>query len=271
MLVSTRYYLFFFLASSLGSPQLHRRGSSFTEKSNREIAESLAVMKKHGHARNRSSPENPPTATLESPENRAKETAQAVKQEADARRKSDPSANSASTPSKELSHSMTSSASVISAKSDVTLSAEDDAETLVNEDAEKSRQTEAVEDWELRRRGDTLTPRERSESSTTLQKEDEDLEVDEEEEDEVEEGVKEEGGYRMSVAFRQKLLDIIHLKTDSRIGLEVVKLADPGVDIVQLLGRCLPHVIPNVILAKREVSGYFVANHFLGLHFCKNL
>lgn len=56
----------------------------------------------------------------------------------------------------------------------------------------------------------------------------------------------------MSVAFRQQLLDTLHLKTDSRIGLEVVKLSDPGVDVIQLLARCLPHVVPNVILAKRE-------------------
>ena len=146
------------------------------------------------------------------------------------------------------------SASVMSAKSDVTLAAEDDS-TLVNEDSK--RREDAEEEWDLRRRGDTLTPRERSESSTTLQKEDEYQEDEEEEEEEEEGTAKEEGGYRMSVAFRQQLLDTLHLKTDSRIGLEVVKLSDPGVDVIQLLARCLPHVVPNVILAKREVSDHF--------------
>ena len=234
----------------MGSTLTHRRGSSFTEKSNHEVAQSLAAMKKRGHARNRSSPENPLTVPLESPPNSAAETTEVAKLEADVRRKSDPSVHSPTdrlSPKTELSYSTTSSASVVSAKSDVTLAAEDDSTTLVNEDSKRKEETE--EDWQLRRRGDTLTPRERSESSTTLQKEDE-----YQEEDEDEDRVKEEGGYRMSVAFRQKLLDILHLKTDTRIGLEVVKLADPGVDVIQLLGRCLPHVVPNVILAKREVS-----------------
>ena len=57
----------------------------------------------------------------------------------------------------------------------------------------------------------------------------------------------------MSVAFRQELLNIVHLKIDSRIGLEIAKLSDSKQDIVELVGRCLPHIVPNVILAKREV------------------
>ena len=73
------------------------------------------------------------------------------------------------------------------------------------------------------------------------------------------EGVKEGDGEgevcarQMSVVFRQELLNTVHLKIDSRIGLEIAKLSDSHCDIVQLIGRCLPHIVPNVILAKREV------------------
>ena len=57
----------------------------------------------------------------------------------------------------------------------------------------------------------------------------------------------------MSVEFRRELLSNISLKTDSKIGLEISRLADPDLNIVELLGRCLPDVVKNVILAKREV------------------
>ena len=59
---------------------------------------------------------------------------------------------------------------------------------------------------------------------------------------------------QMSVTFRQELLAISQIKTDSRIGLEIAKLAEPNFDLVQLLGRSLPHIVPNVNLSKREVS-----------------
>ena len=62
-----------------------------------------------------------------------------------------------------------------------------------------------------------------------------------------------EAGHQMSVLFRQELLNLCQAKTDSRIGVEVAKLSDPDLDLVQLLGRCLPHIVPNVSLAKREV------------------
>ena len=62
-----------------------------------------------------------------------------------------------------------------------------------------------------------------------------------------------ESGHQMSVLFRQELLNLCQAKTDSRIGVEVAKLSDPDLDLVQLLGRCLPHIVPNVSLAKREV------------------
>lgn len=59
---------------------------------------------------------------------------------------------------------------------------------------------------------------------------------------------------QMSVVFRQELLSVSQVKTESRIGLEVAKLADPNFDLVQMLGRSLPHVVPNVNLSKREVG-----------------
>lgn len=62
-----------------------------------------------------------------------------------------------------------------------------------------------------------------------------------------------ESGHQMSVLFRQELLNVCQAKADSRIGVEVTKLSDPDLDVVQLLGRCLPHIVPNVNLAKREV------------------
>lgn len=65
------------------------------------------------------------------------------------------------------------------------------------------------------------------------------------------EGVKKQ---QMSVMFRQELLSVSQVKTDSRIGLEVAKLTEPSFDLVQLLGRSLPHVVPNVTLSKREVG-----------------
>ena len=145
--------------------------------------------------------------------------------------------------SNEKRRSTISSTSIISTQSDVTLSADDDVETVVDEG-------EKMKDWEEKEQGNILT-REQSISSTTLQN---DKQEEEEEEGEGERG---EGKrmHQMSVTFRQELLNIFHLKTDSRIGLEVSKLTDPNVDPVQLLGRCLPHIVPNVILAKREVSG----------------
>lgn len=57
---------------------------------------------------------------------------------------------------------------------------------------------------------------------------------------------------QMSVLFRQELLSVSQVKTESRVGLEVAKLAEPNFDLVQLLGRSLPHIVPNVSLSKRE-------------------
>ena len=94
-------------------------------------------------------------------------------------------------------------------------------------------------------RASTLTS-DMSGSCSTLQNERQDGEL----EISVDQGKKQ----HMSVSFRQELLGVCQVKTDSRITLEVAKLAEPDFDIVQLLGRSLPHVVPNVSLSKREVS-----------------
>ena len=57
----------------------------------------------------------------------------------------------------------------------------------------------------------------------------------------------------MSVAFRQELLSVVQIKIDSKVGIEVSRLSDPELNIIELFGRCLPDIVPNVLLAKREV------------------
>lgn len=57
----------------------------------------------------------------------------------------------------------------------------------------------------------------------------------------------------MSVSFRQELLNICQLKTDPKLDGEVTKLASPGMDVVQVVGRSLPHIVPHMMHNKREV------------------
>ena len=171
----------------------------------------------------------------------------------------------------ELTRSMTSSASAVSTRSDVTLVHEDDTETVVDE-GERPRglsTAESMDNEGERSRKNTLT-----EDNRGGEREDEKkmeqvgdanpaangLEKDGLEGEEVGGGAEREGegggevcSRHMSVVFRQELLNTVHLKMDSRIGLEIAKLSDPQYDVVQLIGRCLPHIVPNVILAKREV------------------
>ena len=58
----------------------------------------------------------------------------------------------------------------------------------------------------------------------------------------------------MSVSFRQELLNVCQLKTDPKLDGEVAKLASPGMDVVQVIGRSLPHIVPHMMHNKREVS-----------------
>lgn len=225
-----------------GHKKTHRRGSSLTET--QAVSNTITELKRQERTRTHSSPEadlKKITAVLKEKEvvggsKQAEPVSERLKVDEMTSSESDDVSN-------EKRRSTISSTSIISTQSDVTLSADDDVETVVDEG-------EKMKDWEEKEQGNILT-REQSISSTTLQN---DKQEEEEEEGEGERG---EGKrmHQMSVTFRQELLNIFHLKTDSRIGLEVSKLTDPNVDPVQLLGRCLPHIVPNVILAKREVSG----------------
>jgi hypothetical protein len=59
---------------------------------------------------------------------------------------------------------------------------------------------------------------------------------------------------KMCETFRKALLNIaFHVSQDNRLVQEVSKISDSnGENVVLMLGRCLPHIVPNVILAKRE-------------------
>lgn len=222
---------------------LHRRGSSLTNLS--EATSAVAEMKKKGHTRNRSSPDidyeavtkssADPTQTPKGDNDSKQPTEQ---EEADKKRavEMEVSGKIGVGSQSELSRS---TGSAISA---ATLSVDDDADTVIDEGEQKQEvQKEEVpridEEWDKRKSKD------RSVSTSTIQNEKTDGELE----------VSLEHKNQMSVAFRQELLSISQLKTDSRIGMEVAKLSDPGLDLVQLLGRCLPYIVPNVVLAKREV------------------
>lgn len=217
---------------------LHRRGSSLTNLSG-TTSEAVAEMKKRGHTRNRSSPDIDTDAATKPSDNQAQtpkgESDTRTLEERDKKRAVEMEvAGKGSVGSQsELSRS---TGSAISA---VTLSAEDDAETVIdeNEQQKKEETPHTDEEWDRRRSKD------RSVSTSTIQNEKTDGELE----------VSVEQRNQMSVAFRQELLSISQLKTDSRIGVEVNKLSDPDLDVVQLLGRCLPYIVPNISLAKREV------------------
>ncbi|XP_035269127.1 RAB11-binding protein RELCH homolog isoform X2 [Anguilla anguilla] len=56
----------------------------------------------------------------------------------------------------------------------------------------------------------------------------------------------------LSPAFHQALLSFCRMSADSRLGSEVSRIADSEESLMLMLGRCLPHIVPNVLLAKRE-------------------
>ncbi|KAG9347901.1 hypothetical protein JZ751_003918 [Albula glossodonta] len=57
---------------------------------------------------------------------------------------------------------------------------------------------------------------------------------------------------QLSPAFHQALLSFCRMSADSRLGSEVSRIADSEESLMLMLGRCLPHIVPNVLLAKRE-------------------
>ncbi|XP_032644139.1 RAB11-binding protein RELCH isoform X2 [Chelonoidis abingdonii] len=56
----------------------------------------------------------------------------------------------------------------------------------------------------------------------------------------------------LSPAFHQALLSFCRMSAESRLGSEVSRIADSEKSVMLMLGRCLPHIVPNVLLAKRE-------------------
>ncbi|KAH0617982.1 hypothetical protein JD844_016820 [Phrynosoma platyrhinos] len=58
---------------------------------------------------------------------------------------------------------------------------------------------------------------------------------------------------KLSPAFHQALLSFCQMSAESRLGSEVSRIADSEKSVMLMLGRCLPHIVPNVLLAKREV------------------
>ncbi|KAL4235190.1 hypothetical protein ACF0H5_006828 [Mactra antiquata] len=61
-------------------------------------------------------------------------------------------------------------------------------------------------------------------------------------------------GRKMSTAFSKALKDVcFDVQKDNRIVMEVSQITDTDKQkVVLMLGRCLPHIVPNVLLAKRE-------------------
>ncbi|XP_054840679.1 RAB11-binding protein RELCH isoform X1 [Eublepharis macularius] len=57
---------------------------------------------------------------------------------------------------------------------------------------------------------------------------------------------------KLSPAFHQALLSFCQMSAESRLGSEVSRIADSEKSVMLMLGRCLPHIVPNVLLAKRE-------------------
>uniref|UniRef100_A0A8C8SVM3 RAB11 binding and LisH domain, coiled-coil and HEAT repeat containing n=1 Tax=Pelusios castaneus TaxID=367368 RepID=A0A8C8SVM3_9SAUR len=52
---------------------------------------------------------------------------------------------------------------------------------------------------------------------------------------------------KLSPAFHQALLSFCRMSADSRLGSEVSRIADSEKSVMLMLGRCLPHIVPNVI------------------------
>ncbi|XP_060602850.1 RAB11-binding protein RELCH homolog isoform X2 [Ruditapes philippinarum] len=64
----------------------------------------------------------------------------------------------------------------------------------------------------------------------------------------------EKSGRKMSNAFSKELKDVcFNVPKDNRIILEVSQITDTDTqNVILMLSRCLPHIVPNVLLAKRE-------------------
>uniref|UniRef100_A0A3Q3NC10 RAB11 binding and LisH domain, coiled-coil and HEAT repeat containing n=1 Tax=Mastacembelus armatus TaxID=205130 RepID=A0A3Q3NC10_9TELE len=73
---------------------------------------------------------------------------------------------------------------------------------------------------------------------------------------------------KLSPAFQQALLSFCRMCSDSRLGAEVSRLADSEESVMLMLGRCLPHIVPNVLLAKRERMVAHLCQELIPLILC---
>ncbi|KAJ8336724.1 hypothetical protein SKAU_G00379440 [Synaphobranchus kaupii] len=72
----------------------------------------------------------------------------------------------------------------------------------------------------------------------------------------------------LSPAFLQALLSFCRMSADSRLGSEVSRIADNEESVMLMLGRCLPHIVPNVLLAKRERMVTHLCQELIPLILC---
>ncbi|XP_011924523.1 PREDICTED: lisH domain and HEAT repeat-containing protein KIAA1468 homolog isoform X8 [Cercocebus atys] len=73
---------------------------------------------------------------------------------------------------------------------------------------------------------------------------------------------------KLSPAFHQALLSFCRMSADSRLGYEVSRIADSEKSVMLMLGRCLPHIVPNVLLAKREINHKYPERRLLVAESC---
>ncbi|KAG0422945.1 hypothetical protein HPB47_001231, partial [Ixodes persulcatus] len=67
---------------------------------------------------------------------------------------------------------------------------------------------------------------------------------------------------KMSPAFLEALVSVGHPRSqlaDMRLAWDVTHVAATGDEVVLMLSRCLPHIVPNVLLAKREAIPLLLA------------
>ncbi|XP_072234145.1 RAB11-binding protein RELCH homolog isoform X3 [Leuresthes tenuis] len=73
---------------------------------------------------------------------------------------------------------------------------------------------------------------------------------------------------KLSPAFQQALLSFCRMCSESRLGAEVSRIADSEASVMLMLGRCLPHIVPNVLLAKRERMVTHLCQELIPLILC---
>ncbi|XP_043364356.1 RAB11-binding protein RELCH isoform X5 [Dermochelys coriacea] len=73
---------------------------------------------------------------------------------------------------------------------------------------------------------------------------------------------------KLSPAFHQALLSFCRMSAESRLGSEVSRIADSEKSVMLMLGRCLPHIVPNVLLAKRERMVSHLCQELIPLILC---